>query len=102
MFELEIDRKDITKIDDDFNFKCLFETCHYTSVDGKEHFIEYYEYDIKKDILKELTEEEYLLYKAKGAWSNLVFNKQQIEKMIENAMNSSHIYISRRIEVFDE
>ena len=93
MFQLEINKKDIIKLDDDDFFKCLYETCHYTSVDGKEHFTEYYEYDIKKDILKKLTKEEYLTYKAKGAWSNLVLCKEQIEKDIENAKAYSCHYL---------
>lgn len=75
--------------DESFKWSCLFETCSYIDVDNKKHIVEYYKYDINTDILKEITEEEYRAYKEKGAWSNLVLNKQHIEKMIENSKNIS-------------
>ena len=82
----------MNKITNKYNFM-LFETIHYIAYDDKEFFPEYYLYDIEKDQLKEITEEEYKAYKEPGLWSNQVLNKQQIERIIIDAKNRAEAHI---------
>ena len=76
----------------------LFETLHYIAYDSREFFPEYYLYNIEKDQLKEITEEEYQAYKEQGFWSNQVLNKQQIERMIIDAKANTCYFAIRGVD----